>query len=484
MAAAKKPFIYMPRSTKLTEPLGLASGGACGSGGGGGGEDAQKSFWLVPTERVLAFASKRLTLGDSHPLPPPLDTLPPGTVEGTHHGRLEELLVRRLALHRSCTNRSDRAAVCIVSAPSSGRCYDWESLCPGRRLAVIGFFDPDLVFYKGNFPNFCRTLWGCEATRPGTCADAACPAARIVRIAANQPLLVQRFACGFAPTGTISVPYLGHARTPVALAGRASDAPPPATSSPTARPVHVAMAIGRYSHKSMTALGFRPWRDALVAECRARAARDNSTCHDFYPLPNGANALHAVAWYARATFCLQPPGDTVARAAIADAVSVGCIPVLLHPAQLRLWPWHWDASSASVFENFTNVGARNASWADAARGLFHRLLRMPRAKVRALQRAVRAAAPRLVYGGEGAAGADDAVEALVQGLLGGRATPADAPPAEWSTTLYGDAVESDSLQPTRPAKPHAKPSGRPPNKAKPSAKAAGRATRRGRGKRG
>ena len=90
---------------------------------------------------------------------------------------------------------------------------------------------------------------------------------------------------------------------------------------------------------------------------------------------------------------------------------------------------------------------------------------------------MRAAAPRLVYGGEGAAGADDAVEALVQGLLGGRATPADAPPAEWSTTLSGDAVESDSLQPTRPAKPRAKPSGRPPNKAKPSAKAAGHPAR-------
>ena len=65
--------------------------------------------------------------------------------------------------------------------------------------------------------------------------------------------------------------------------------------------------------------------------------------------------------YASATFCVQPPGDTMVRAAIVDAISVGCIPVLLHPAQLRLWPWHWDAAGASAFSDWSNATERNAT---------------------------------------------------------------------------------------------------------------------------
>ena len=110
--------------------------------------------------------------------------------------------------------------------------------------------------------------------------------------------------------------------------------------------------------------------------------------------------------------------------------------------------------------------------------LFDRLERMPKAQVRALQRAVRAAAPRLVYadevpnteggldggsesgreegsetGGEGggsaadvaggaASGRVDVVSVLVRGLLAGRPTPENQPPSAWSTK---DLIEGDSL---------------------------------------
>ena len=43
------------------------------------------------------------------------------------------------------------------------------------------------------------------------------------------------------------------------------------------------------------------------------------------------------AQYARSDFCLMPPGDTLARQGIVDAIAVGCVPVFFHPGQLSLW---------------------------------------------------------------------------------------------------------------------------------------------------
>lgn len=46
--------------------------------------------------------------------------------------------------------------------------------------------------------------------------------------------------------------------------------------------------------------------------------------------------------YANATFCLMPPGDTPYRAAMLDAMAMGCIPVPFHPSQTHdLWQLHW-----------------------------------------------------------------------------------------------------------------------------------------------
>ena len=49
------------------------------------------------------------------------------------------------------------------------------------------------------------------------------------------------------------------------------------------------------------------------------------------------------ALYYNSTFCLQPLGDGPTRAGIIDALLLGCIPVLFHPAQLKQWPRHWGS---------------------------------------------------------------------------------------------------------------------------------------------
>lgn len=45
--------------------------------------------------------------------------------------------------------------------------------------------------------------------------------------------------------------------------------------------------------------------------------------------------------YYQSTFCLQPPGDAITRRGVVDSLLLGCIPVLFHPGQLDMWPWHF-----------------------------------------------------------------------------------------------------------------------------------------------
>ena len=61
--------------------------------------------------------------------------------------------------------------------------------------------------------------------------------------------------------------------------------------------------------------------------------------------------------YYQSVFCLQPVGDGVSRAAMVDAVLLGCIPVLFHPGQRKQWPWHWAgwAQQATVELDMASV---------------------------------------------------------------------------------------------------------------------------------
>lgn len=46
----------------------------------------------------------------------------------------------------------------------------------------------------------------------------------------------------------------------------------------------------------------------------------------------------------KATFCLEPPGYGDERKAVADALTLGCIPVtFVREVETRYWPHHWDA---------------------------------------------------------------------------------------------------------------------------------------------
>jgi len=176
------------------------------------------------------------------------------------------------------------------------------------------------------------------------------------------------------------------------------------------------------------AFGFGRLRVELHGACRRLAAWQ---CRTYEPDERGGDGLHALALYKQAVFCLQPPDETPARAAIVDAMSVGCIPVLLHPLQRTLWPWHWTANASGALD----LAALVTGWPYNASALLRWLTQMPAAEVEARQRAVLRAAPPLLYpeadtevpdGTEGGA-----VDALVRGLLSGRHVPAPwQPPVE------------------------------------------------------
>ena len=91
--------------------------------------------------------------------------------------------------------------------------------------------------------------------------------------------------------------------------------------------------------------------------------------------------------YWGATFCLQPPGDSLNRKAIVDSMLLGCIPVLFHPGQALLWPWHWGSwqRASSVLLPFNSSGS----------GALAALESIPIAKVETMRRTIAQQAHRV-----------------------------------------------------------------------------------------
>ena len=250
----------------------------------------------------------------------------------------QHALVHLLGQHSARTDERSAAAFCVVAEelPTADSCAEvktWAALCPGKPIAAISHSpDPD----QGRV-RLCRELWD-------SCAEAE-RGSSVVRVVANVPRL-RRYRwchrkanpdgcaahCGLrvGSTPTIDVPYFGHARR-VRRALFDAD---------VNRSTRVAMVASSYGHGQANNIGTAAWRRLLGGECyRTRKYARADVCSYGWPQMLGGNAKGAVVQYAKAVFCLQPPGDTMPRSGIVDAVSVGCIPVLFHPAQLDLWRW-------------------------------------------------------------------------------------------------------------------------------------------------
>lgn len=170
-----------------------------------------------------------------------------------------------------------------------------------------------------------------------------------------------------------------------------------------ARRYVVSGAFSASGHGFTAVHGWGDWRKRLRNACvstplaaRGTTGAPRVLCRWSYQQPTCKECLgarEAVELYAQSVFCLQPPGDVIARGAIFDAISVGCVPVFFLRGQAALWPWHWNASAASVLFDWQADGAaRNGS------AVMQALLALYESgAARAMQAAVVAAAQSMTY---------------------------------------------------------------------------------------
>lgn len=239
----------------------------------------------------------------------------------------------------------------------------------------------------------CPTLW-----RPNgsTCATVPSMEPVLFRVVSSPAVLIRR---RLARCRTLTVPWPAHARTAI-VARQARK-----------RPIRIAFAGSIGGHIMANRLGFVHWRQRLRDACNG--LKNRSSCTYLFQSLGGGAARSAIELYARSTFCLQPPGDTIVRTGIVDALSVGCIPVLFHPAQSALWPHFWR--SPRMLFDWKELKAPSA---ENASDVLQTLLALPDQRVSDLQRDVASAARRTFYRGErGSANESDAVDVFVDVML-------------------------------------------------------------------
>lgn len=175
---------------------------------------------------------------------------------------------------------------------------------------------------------------------------------------------------------------------PSAVHLRRSDAPPPWSANRSQRSVLVMFGGSTYGH----ALS-RKLRSALVEQCRAHGPTVCELVHAESMAGEGA-IVHALAAKRRARFCLEPPGFGDERKAIADALSLGCIPVLFMPAtDAYLWQHNWpDAWKA---RSMVQLDAQQVI--SGAQDAVRALERIPEQQVASMQQSIAQSVHTLHY---------------------------------------------------------------------------------------
>lgn len=158
-------------------------------------------------------------------------------------------------------------------------------------------------------------------------------------------------------------------------------------------------------------------RRSIRAECENRT----SLC-EIVDCSNGVcehDPIRFIRPMLRASFCLQPPGDTPTRRATFDGIVAGCIPVFFEEATARA-QYGWHLPPAEEYRSFSvhipkeDVVAGGLSIADV-------LLGIPAGEVDRMREKVLEVAPRVIYrrhrSSAGLRARKDAVDLAVEGAL-------------------------------------------------------------------
>lgn len=246
---------------------------------------------------------------------------------------------------------------CIYFGPPTWlrrqKCADVPT-CPSEKLTLYieEATDADHGAYR-----ICSNMWSfpCDT--------------RFLRITGGLPGRMVKDA-RLASCRSVEVPWLSHIRDPVPF--------PDMT-----RPNRVCLASGLAGHYVANSLGFTEWRKRLLEACRG-----DKGCHT-HPTTLGKGPIQQILrFYSQCEMCVQPPGDMLVRPGIVDAISVGCVPVLLHPTQRDYWPMFWNATESTLF---VNMQVHNAS------SVLDRLHRVSDNELLGIRRVGRVTIPRLTY---------------------------------------------------------------------------------------
>lgn len=122
----------------------------------------------------------------------------------------------------------------------------------------------------------------------------------------------------------------------------------------------------------------------------------HQSCH-WYDVKHSCNAVvnasDIMLEYRRAKFCLCPPGDTITRKSLFDALTSGCVPVIFAKASLSQYFWHLtrdDIESISVFLSVREVSSKKFNFLKILERISPQLLLQK-------QLAIAKVAPRLQY---------------------------------------------------------------------------------------
>lgn len=368
-----------------------------------------------------------------------------GSFQMTSWTTYQHVVVRRLASHPMRTLDAHSATCCVLASPvgspaePSLECTPRRGgniaiadrlaalgarLCPGRPTIVIDGPDSD-----GTKDAVCHQLWSARSCARGVRDP-------LVRVTGDAPGIqsevasrMQRGLCRRLPP----TPYISHARSPLAAqAVRISGGRP--------RPLRVAYAAASWGHIDAEAHGFVAWRKALRNACKGANKIDPALCKWVWISMSGNGAEQAVQQYAGADFCLQPPGDTLPRPGVMDAISVGCVPVLFHPLQGTLWPKHWNATGSSLLFDWTSGAPRpmvreHAAYAERAQAVLHALGHISTDELRQLREGVASAAAAMLYASDARHEGRDAIDVLVEQMRAMRLEPSAAEQSAYESQL-------------------------------------------------
>ncbi|KAE8039069.1 hypothetical protein FH972_011516 [Carpinus fangiana] len=134
-------------------------------------------------------------------------------------------------------------------------------------------------------------------------------------------------------------------------------------------------------------------RTEIIEQCRASVGRKCRLLECRDRANKCYNPSHLMKMFQTSVFCLQPPGDSFTRRSAFDSILAGCIPVFFHPGSAYVqYLWHLpkDYTKYSVFIPANDVKSGKVS-------IQNILLRIPKAKVRAMREEVIRLIPRVIY---------------------------------------------------------------------------------------